>query len=171
MYEGGAKAVDSDYMTYDFESWAEISAQEHESHVLTATLKLRVPEVIVLSKYNDIPDRKLAFSRANLYKRDMYTCQYCGVKPEMKELTIEHIVPRSKGGQSTWTNCVLACWSCNAKKADKSLAECAKIGLILRTKPVKPNWSPRLTLGRVKNTPKSWEKFVNDAYWNVELEQ
>ncbi len=168
MFEGSAKAVDENYMTYDFDSWAELHAKEHEPFVTTASSKIKVPEVIVLALYNDIPDRRLAFSRANLYKRDKYTCQYCGVMPDLKELTIEHIVPRSKGGQSTWLNCVLACWKCNAKKADKTAEE---VGLKLRCKPHKPTWTPRLVLAKVKNTPKNWEKFVSDAYWNVELEQ
>lgn len=170
MFEGVAKAVAEDYSVYDFESWSEVAALESEPHIKTNLLKIRVPEVIVLGKYGDIPDRKLAFSRANIYKRDRYTCQYCGKRPDTEDLTIEHIVPRCRGGQSTWTNCVLACWTCNTKKADRTLAES---GMKLISKPIKPDWSPRLVLGNIhrKNTPKNWEKFLNEAYWNVELKE
>lgn len=166
LFTGAARVVDEDYSVHDFESWAELKALEGKPCIRTGHLTIRVPEVIVLSVYADVPDRKLVFSRANVYKRDRYTCQYCGKRPDIKELTIEHIVPRSKGGPSSWTNCVLACFECNSKKANKSLVES---GLKLRCRPTKPDWSPSLVLARVKNVPMSWEKFVSDAYWNTEL--
>jgi 5-methylcytosine-specific restriction endonuclease McrA len=168
LFEGRAKAVDSDYSVYNFEDWAELRVQEGEPCVHTARSAIRVPDVILLLKYGEIPEMKLAFSRANIYKRDKFTCQYCGKRPGTENLTIEHIVPRCRGGQSTWTNCVIACLPCNAKKADKTLHES---GMVLRSKPVKPDWSPALVLAKVRNTPKNWEKFVSDAYWNTELKK
>lgn len=167
MFEGVAKAVDEEYATYDFDSWAELRVAENEPRIRTGHLELKVPDVIVLGTYGDVPDRKLAFSRANIYKRDRYTCQYCG-KQGMQDLTIDHILPRSRGGVSSWSNCVLACWECNAKKADRTPSEA---GLKLRVTPIKPHWHPRLVLARIRTAPKSWEKFVNDAYWNVELKE
>src|SRR5207248_4460140 len=79
-------------------------------------LALRVPEVIVLRHYDGYPVRGVAFTRRNVYRRDGYTCQYCGRRPGVAELTIDHVVPRSRGGGSTWENCVTACRSCNARK-------------------------------------------------------
>ncbi len=166
VFEGHARAVAPDYTVYDFDSWAELRVMEDEPCIHTAHLKIKIPDVIVLARYGEIPDRKLAFSRANIYRRDNYQCQYCGSRPGTEDLTIDHIVPRSKGGTSTWINCIIACWTCNSKKANKSLAES---GLRLRSRPVKPNWSPRLVIAKVRNTPKNWEHFVSDAYWNTQL--
>ena len=166
MFEGSAKAVDADYGVYDFDSWAELRAKEDEPVVHTATLAIKVPEIIVLSKYGQAHGRKLVFSRANIYRRDDWRCCYCGKKPGIRELTIDHVVPRSKGGKSEWTNCVLACTDCNRKKDDSSPQEA---GLKMLWQPYKPTWSPRMVIKRVINTPASWEKFVSDSYWNTKL--
>jgi len=167
LYTGAARAIHpDDYSTHDFDSWTQMKALDGQSLIRTATLSIPAPEVIVLADFTGVPKRGLAFSRANLYKRDGYTCQYCGVKPGTAELTIDHIVPRSRGGVSSWSNCVVACIRCNSRKADRTLTEA---GLKLRSTPAKPNWSPRLILARVPMKT-SWEKFVSDAYWNVELE-
>lgn len=168
MVRGAALAVEPEsYRTHDFKSWAEIRATEHEPHVRTVSLRLRVPEVIVLSVYNKVPDRDVVFSRRNLFKRDRNRCQYCGARPGTPELTIDHIVPRSRGGTSTWTNCVLACVPCNARKADRTAGEA---GLILRSSPSKPSWKPHFTI-RVGEFRQAWKDFLSEAYWNVELQE
>lgn len=162
LYEGVARAVlAEDYSVYDFDEWSKLSPVEGDPKLQSAHLFLRVPEVIVLCKYGEIPDRKMVFTRANIYRRDKYTCQYCGARPGMHELTIDHVLPVSRGGKSSWTNCVLACISCNFKKANRLPEEA---GMKLKHRPVKPDWSPRLVLAKVRNTPKNWEKFVSEAY-------
>ena len=85
-------------------------------------MRLRVPEVVALAGYDRLPEAAVAFSRRNIFKRDHYTCQYCGVQPGTEELTIDHVIPRSQGGTSTWENCVLACVACNKQKADRTPA-------------------------------------------------
>lgn len=168
LFEGVCQAVRAeDYSLYNYEQWSELRPEAGEQSIKTAHLYLKVPEVVVLCKFDKIPDRKLAFTRANIHRRDAYTCQYCGDRPGTKELSIDHVVPRSKGGQSTWENCVLACTPCNRRKADKTLSES---GLKLARQPKKPLWSPRLVTARVKNTPANWAKFVDEAYWNSELQ-
>ena len=83
-------------------------------------MRLRVPEVIVLADYDRLPTAAVGFSRRNIFKRDHWTCQYCGCQPGGEELTIDHVLPRSQGGTSTWENCVLACIGCNKRKADRT---------------------------------------------------
>lgn len=167
MFEERAKAVETgDFQTHDFESWVQLSALKDEPAIRTATLEIRIPEVVVLTNYSHTPDKHVTFSRANIYRRDRYTCQYCGKQPGTTELTIDHIIPRSRGGTSIWTNCVLACLPCNFRKADRTPAEAE---MKLRNQPTKPEWSPKMVLGRVRNMPVSWERFVSDAYWNTEL--
>ena len=168
LYAGTARAVKpDDYSVHDFDSWAQLKVAAGAPCVRTARIAIPVPEVIVLVRYGRVPDRGLAFSRGNLCNRDRYTCQYCGRRPGTQELTIDHVVPRCRGGISSWSNCVVACVQCNARKAHKTLSES---GLVLRRLPAKPEWGPRLVVARIPYKA-SWEHFVSDAYWNVELKQ
>lgn len=168
MFKGEAKAVDEDYAVWDFDSWAELKAKENEPVVHTVTLTIRVPEIIVLAHYSQAHGRKIVFSRANIYRRDNWTCCYCGAKPGVRELTIDHVVPRCRGGKSEWTNCVLACTDCNRNKDRKTPQEA---GLTMLWQPYKPTWSPRMVIKKVANTPASWEKFVSDSYWHTKLQE
>lgn len=167
LFTGSAKAVRPDtFEIHDFASWADLAVSPEEPCVRTVRLRIRIPDVIVLTQFNGMPNREVVFSRRNLYKRDAFTCQYCGRRPGGSELSIDHIVPRAFGGKSTWENCVLACMPCNRKKAHRP-PEAA--GLKLRKKPVRPRWTPALEipLGRVKQ---SWERFIDERYWDVRLE-
>jgi len=129
-------------------------------------LRLRVPEVIVLADYDRLPEAAVSFSRRNIFKRDHWACQYCGRQPGGDELSIDHVVPRSQGGQSTWDNCVLACMKCNKRKADRTPEQAR---MKLRTAPVRPRWKPMYA--RHSERIASWSKFVSEAYWNVSLER
>ena len=167
LCKGAAMAVSPEtYEVHHFDSWTDLVVEPDEPHIRTVRLKIRVPEVIALTGYDRIPTQSVAFSRRNLFKRDKNTCQYCGRKPGTAGLTIDHVMPRSRGGRSTWKNCVLACVACNRRKADRMLHEA---GMYLLSEPVTPKWRPTLNVpvGRVRQ---SWEKFVSDLYWDVELE-
>jgi len=91
-----------------------------------------MPSVIRLLRYRHVPLHKTVLSRKNFYLRDRYRCQYCGVRFEARDLTLDHVIPRSRGGASTWENMVACCKQCNHQKGDKTLAEA---GLILLHKP------------------------------------
>jgi 5-methylcytosine-specific restriction endonuclease McrA len=165
MWNNSAVAVDpSDFSMLTWNDWSKIRPQVGEAFVRGVTYHFRAPEVIVLTKFDRMPRFQVSFSRRNLYRRDAYTCQYCGAKPGTKELTIDHVVPRSKGGTSSWDNCVLACLDCNRKKADRSLD---KAGLKLRSKPTKPRWKPLYSADDLRID--SWSKFLSEAYWSVPL--
>ncbi len=167
LVKGAALAVRTDtYEAHGFDSWADLAVEPHEPHVRTVRLRIRVPEVITLTRYDGVPFHSVTFTRRNLFKRDRNTCQYCGVQPGTQDLTIDHVIPRSRGGMSTWENCVLACVGCNRRKADRTVGES---GLHLRCKPEAPQWRPMLGLPIAK-VRQSWEKFVSDNYWNVRLE-
>ncbi len=165
-----ARIIADDYQIYDFNSWRELSKRiEHEGNdfIRTPSFRLLVPEVILLTVFGRMPPRTVKFNRRNIYVRDHHTCQYCGTKPPREELTIDHIVPRSRGGRSTWKNVVLACQSCNSRKGNQTLE---KSGLTLVRPPKKPHW-----MATLRNTLRGpdrplWQKFVDAAYWNVTLE-
>ena len=99
--------------------------EEVNGHFLhSARLAIRVPSVIRLLEYRRIPHQTRALSRKNILLRDRNTCQYCGLVLPSSELTLDHIVPRSRGGQSTWENLVASCHTCNHRKGNQLLQEC-----------------------------------------------
>ncbi len=166
IWSGTAKVVDPfDYQLYDWADWSALVPKVGEAVVRTVDDRIRVPEVVVLTSFDRLPTKSVTFSRRNVFKRDKMTCQYCGRRPGSEELTIDHVVPRAKGGQSSWTNCVLACVACNSRKADRTPIQA---GMSLRTEPVRPRWTP--LFARRLERFESWSKFVSEAYWEVELE-
>ena len=167
LYSEKARVVDpADYQLYDWDDWSRLNPTGDEPFVRAVTMRLRLPEVVTLVEYDRLPSATVAFSRRNVFKRDRFTCQYCGVQPGTDELTLDHVVPRAQGGQSTWNNCVLACLACNKRKADRTPQQAA---MRLRRPPDRPKWKPIYADHDLRI--ESWSKFVNAAYWNVELEK
>jgi 5-methylcytosine-specific restriction endonuclease McrA len=161
-----ARVVDpEDYQLYGWLDWSKLVPRDNELYVSTVYSRIRCPEVVALTRYDGMPTSAVTFSRRNIYKRDRYTCQYCGIQPGSEELTIDHVLPRSHGGMSTWENCVLACINCNKRKADRT-PEQAKMPL--KKDPGRPDWKPLYAIQHVRVD--SWTKFVSEAYWNVELD-
>lgn len=167
VWNESARIVDpANFQIYGWEDWATIRPADNDPVIRTQWLTLKVPEVITLTNYDRLPVKIVAFSRRNVFKRDGYMCQYCGCKPGSEELTIDHILPRSRGGMSSWLNCVLACIDCNTRKANRTPEQA---GMPLRSTPSRPMWNPLYAPHGVRI--ESWSKFVSEAYWNVELEQ
>jgi len=167
LYREAARAVHpEDYSVHDFDSWASLRVAEEEPCVRTVSLRLKIPEVVLLNDYDSFPRRRVTFSRRNIYRRDRYTCQYCGSKPALEDLSVDHLIPRSRGGNSTWTNCVLSCLKCNRRKGDRTAEEA---GMRLYRRPAEPPWTPCITIP-LGHRRTSWEQFISHEYWNVELE-
>ncbi len=168
LYQGAARAVHpSDYSVYDFDDWCELSQLNHDGqYIRTPNIRIRIPEVILLTIFNGFVHREIRFSRRNIFERDNNTCQYCGKRLSKSDLTIDHVVPRSRGGGDSWGNLVLACVPCNVKKGDKTPQE-ADMPLI--HKPVKPFWLPNLGARIPRNQILSWQRFIDAAYWDAEL--
>ncbi len=161
-----AQVIDPDsFQLYDWEDWSQLAPKDGEPFIQAVTRRFRAPEVISLSHYDRVPTAVVAFSRRNLFTRDHYTCQYCGDQPGSSELTIDHVIPRSRGGLSTWENCVLACVECNKKKADRTVEQSH---MRLRKKPIRPRWRPLYASSGFRI--ESWSKFLSEAYWNAEIE-
>jgi len=158
------------YATFDFESWSQISAIKEEDAIRTVSRIIKIPRVIVLVRYDRMPKKEVKFNRINIFRRDDDSCQYCRMKFPRSELTIDHVIPRSMGGKSTWENVVCCCVDCNRRKGGRTPEE-AKTRL--RTKPKKPLWSPLSNISIKALKYKEWEpflSFVDMSYWNVELE-
>ena len=124
LYKGQVRAVDSEYRTYDFENWADIPVQADDDHyVRTPSRNILIPHVVQLLVFDRLPRQEVKFSRGNIYLRDGNRCQYCGKKFSSSELSLDHVVPISRGGKSTWENVVCACLPCNVRKGNKLLSE------------------------------------------------
>lgn len=166
-----ARVVSEDYRIHDFQSWRTVSAaveQTGNQFIYTPNFRIMVPEVILLTTFNRMPPRTVKFNRRNIYLRDEYTCQYCGVRPVKEDLTIDHVIPRSRGGKSTWENVVLACQSCNTRKGSKSVEGA---GMHLTKTPRRPHWLATLRDSLRGPERPVWQRFVDAAYWNVPLEE
>ncbi len=181
LYQGHAQVVAEDFQAYNFDHWSQVSQQMVEvspdEFICSPSVKIKIPRVIVLTFYDKLPKREVSFSRKNIFERDKYTCQYCGKMPKNKKtalkwmeenaLNLDHVVPRSRGGKTTWANIVSACYKCNTKKGNKLLHE---LGWKLKKEAVEPKWHPTINIPLKVNTHKEWINFLDLAYYNVELE-
>lgn len=127
-------------------------ANGHKLHSVTQTFPM--PSVIRLNRYVNAPYKGVNLTRQNIFKRDSNECQYCGTR---KELTIDHVTPKARGGVDTWTNLVTACKKCNAKKGDYTPEEA---GMPLRKKPYKPSYSIFLK-DHLSGQASEWDSFLN----------
>jgi len=174
LVKGAAEAIDvtanTGFFNYDFNSWANLS--EYESQFNTDAYEwirlvrgvLAVPQVIRLLKFDKVRPAKVKFTRRNIYARDGHLCQYCGQAFRTEELNLDHVMPRSRGGRSTWENVVCSCIDCNTRKGARTPAEA---GMRLVRKPTKPRVLPEI----LSMHHESWKHFVDAAYWNVELDE
>jgi 5-methylcytosine-specific restriction endonuclease McrA len=114
-----------------------------------------LPAVVRLRRYARRPRAVVRFTRANVFRRDGYACQYCGAQPGAARLTFDHVVPRAKGGRTEWTNIVTACGRCNARKADRTPIEAR---MPLRRDPAAPKHAPAV-FARTE-LPEPWRAYV-----------
>ncbi len=164
---------DGQFATYDFPTWRDLSEyrsrnfrQADDDWVRTVNSEIQVPRVIRLLTYEKLPKQTVKFNRRNIFARDNNQCQYCGKRFPTTELSLDHVTPRSQGGQSTWENIVCACVACNVRKGGRTPKQ-AHLGLI--RKPEKPKRSPMLNQKLSLNKYQSWKTFLENAYWSVEL--
>ncbi len=143
---------------------ADIVSVSSEGEIRTVTRTFPRPSVIRLHKYVSLPYKGVILSRQNIFRRDGQECQYCGATTD---LTLDHVLPRSRGGKSSWTNLVTACKSCNSKKGDLTPEEA---GMPLKRKPIKPSFIMFLRdfSGKIE---KDWEMFLgkknkDEIVWN-----
>lgn len=169
---GNKKAVviDEDCVPHTWEEWSNIKPASEDERISSAHQSYKIPEVIRLMRCERMPRENLTFSRINIFKRDNNTCQYCAKKPGSEELTIDHIIPKARGGKTTWENCVLACIYCNSIKGSFLLHEVRNSkfpnGMTLLKKPVKPKFKDI----KMPLLYKSWRQWLSDYYWQVELD-
>jgi len=171
LFEGRAQVVaganDGSFQTYNFWEWRAFSQQEpHPESIHTVSFRIRIPRVILLLLFDRLPKKEVKFTRHNIFERDKNTCQYCGRTFERKDLNLDHVIPRDRGGPTTWENIVCSCIACNTQKANQTPREA---GMRLIRKPKRPRWRPFVQINLDLPYPDSWKHFLDLAYWNVEL--
>ena len=162
----------SKWQNLNFADWTELSQLKREFEpdgfdwIHTVRIQIAVPRIIRLLGYEKLPRQDVKFNRRNIYARDGNKCQYCGKRMPTTELSLDHVVPKSQGGKSSWENIVCCCVKCNVKKGGRTPLQ-ASMHLI--TKPVKPKRSPVINIRLADERYSSWKQFLDTAYWTVEL--
>jgi 5-methylcytosine-specific restriction endonuclease McrA len=173
LFEGNAQVVfqsaNGDYQTFDFREWRDLSREQpHDESISTVSFRIRVPRVILLLVFDRLPKKEVKFTRHNIFERDRNRCQYCGKTFDRKDLNLDHVIPRDQGGPTTWENIVCSCIRCNTRKANRTPREA---GMRLIRKPRRPKWRPFVQIHLGAPLHDSWRRFIDVAYWNVELGQ
>ena len=168
LCKGNAEVVNLEggsYAAYDFDTWREVSelradmgeVTETEDWIRSVAFSIQVPRIIRLLHYDRVPRNAVKFTRRNVFLRDEYSCQYCGRRYNLGNLSLDHVVPRTQGGQSNWLNIVTACLNCNVQKGGRT-PEQARMKLL--RPPFKPARNPVLSHQLNSEKYECWRTFV-----------
>ncbi len=173
LYLDRACVVDEEYNTYSFSDWMDLSqamAEHPAGFIHTPYFKLAIPEVIALKAFDKVPKQVVPFTRRNIYHHYGYKCCYCGKKLGSSDLNLDHVIPRSRGGATDWTNIVTSCIPCNLRKGDRLPHE-AKMKLLVPV--TQPKLRQGVTLMARSPIPmrRSWQRFIDNIYWDSTLDE
>jgi 5-methylcytosine-specific restriction endonuclease McrA len=157
IYQEMARAVDDEYQTFDFAAWCRLEVNGARDVIGTVEGAILVPRVIVLMAFDRVPKRHVRYSRVNVFARDRFTCQYCGDSPPRSHLNLDHVIPRSLGGKTTWENVVCSCVECNRRKGGRTPEQAR---LRLRRPPARPRWTPLMNLVTSTAHYDQWRPFL-----------
>ena len=160
LYQGSARAVDESLNVLDFEAWCAAEIPEGAPTIGTVSQPIRIPYVILLHECTHYRISRVRFSRMNVYLRDGNTCQYCGTKLPRAKLNLDHVVPRTQGGPTSWENVVASCIPCNLRKGGRTPRQA---GMRLIRKPYRPRWSPLVQRGLNGPIREAWKPFLPEA--------
>lgn len=172
LFVGHAQVVDTDpdagFRTHDASSWMALSGTYSGDDVLhSVSHQIRIPSIIVLNHYDRLPKQDIKFCRQTVLERDKFTCQYCGKRFENHDLNLDHVIPRQKGGETSWENVVCSCIRCNTRKANKLPAQA---NMHLLSEPKKPRWRPFFSHSSVQRIAhSSWKHFIEMPPGEVSL--
>lgn len=166
LFREAAEVIDTDegqFSNYDFESWCALSqlrlAEKNgqDDWVRSVSFEIQVPRIIRLVRFERQHVTSLRMNRRNLLARDGHQCQYCGQDLPASQLSLDHVMPRSRGGLTTWENVVASCVRCNTKKGSRTPQEAR---MKLMKKPRKPANNPVLALKLGNPKYESWKPFL-----------
>lgn len=158
LFAGVALALDERGDSHDFSRWRNLPVRESDDKLPVCGGALRIPRVLHLLRYDRAPRFGVRLTRRNLLLRDGHRCQYCGDEPGIRELNVDHVLPRARGGRDAWDNLVISCRDCNLRKGKRTPEEA---GMRLARSPVKPGWSTAAHIALTTRMPFSeWQPFL-----------
>lgn len=158
LFGGAASALDEGGDPYDFCAWRELPVRITDDAIPIIGGALRVPRVLHLLSYDRAPRTVVRLTRRNLMLRDEHQCQYCGRRPGHRDLNLDHVMPRSRGGKDSWENLVVSCRSCNLRKGRRTPEEA---GMRLLRVPQRPRWSTPAQILMAEREPlEEWEPYL-----------
>ncbi|HYO96847.1 MAG TPA: HNH endonuclease [Polyangiaceae bacterium] len=158
LYGGAARALDDNGDTYDFAAWLTMPVRSNDDRLPIIGSAVRVPRVLHLLRYDRAPRVAVRLTRRNLMIRDQFQCQYCGRRPSQRDLNVDHVLPRSRGGLDSWENLVVSCRVCNLRKGRRTPVEA---GMSLLSVPQRPRWSTATQIRLVTREPfAEWQPFL-----------
>ncbi|WP_437319215.1 HNH endonuclease [Sorangium sp. So ce385] len=143
LFGGAALAIDELGELHDFSAWRRLPVRDKDDGLPVVGGSLRVPRVLHLRRYERMRRPTIRLTRKNVMLRDAHQCQYCARRPPVRDLNIDHVLPRSRGGEDSWENLVTACRTCNLRKGWRTPDE-ASMRLIRQ--PVPPRWSATMQI-------------------------
>jgi len=175
LYREAAEVIDIEegqFSNYDFESWCELSQlrleekRRHDDWVRAVNFEIQLPRIVRLIRFDRQHVSTLRLNRRNLLARDGHCCQYCGQSLPASQLSLDHVLPRSRGGPTTWENIVASCVRCNTKKGSRTPREAR---MRLMSKPKKPTHNPMLTVKLGNPKYESWKTFLPRGSWLMDV--
>lgn len=162
LFVGRTHVVGDDLAVHTWETWSELSqgAPQDADLVRGPSVQLRVPRVIQMIELERLPRPGVRFTRANVFRRDRHRCQYCGRHARNTRLNLDHVLPRSRGGATSWRNIVVSCVRCNSHKGNRRPEEA---GMRLQRDPEQPRWHPGLVLAGRPPLPE-WRPFLGHEW-------
>lgn len=166
LYRECAEVISNEegqFASYDFESWCELSRlasvekQPGEDYIRAVGFELQVPRIVRLTRFDKMPMQSVRFNRKNLFARDDHMCQYCGKAEPTHKLSLDHVVPRSHGGPTTWENIVCCCLRCNSRKGGRTPKQAR---MKLMKTPMKPRVNPLLVQSAEDPRYECWKTFL-----------
>ena len=154
---------EGDFTPMSAGEWIEYSMRRTEppedgEYVRTIRLSILLPKILLLHDYDRLPMAEVKFNRQNVFERDGYICQYSGKRCRPKDLTLDHVIPRDRGGRTSWENIVACSREMNSRKGNRLPHEA---GLRLIRKPERPRWRPFVAVAAGSRTDASWAHFLH----------
>lgn len=167
LYKEKAEVIvvkNEQFLNYSFDDWVEnrntFSGNGSDSYIQTPSLKMKPPRIIRLLYYEDWQTSKIHLTRKNIFTRDHYRCQYCKQQKPKNQLSLDHVIPLSRGGKTTWNNVVTACRDCNIRKGGRLLKN---TDMSLLKQPQSPSIHPVIQRKLQEDKYQSWKTFLDDT--------
>ena len=157
MVAGSVEALDGEYQSYKMVDWLAQRPQNDDDIIGTPSRRVRAPRLVICTTFGKILSLKVRFTRNNIFRRDNYVCQYCRRRYLSHQLNIDHVFPRSRGGEHQWENVVTSCLPCNTRKRDRTPDEAC---MPLLKEPKRTAWPMGGELMKVRRRYPEWEPFL-----------